>query len=322
MKRVFVVLLALLLPVCGFAASARAAFPEKEIRIIVPYKAGGQSDLTARKLADIIQSKKLLPQPVIVVNIAGGNTTEGIKAALEAKPDGYTLFLHHTAILTMNALGLIKTSWKDFDMVGQCLYMPMMLMVNADSPWKNASDMIAAAKKEPGKFTCAMPGTGGTAHMAALQFFAKTGLMQAVRQVPLDGANEAITAQMGRRVDMRASTSVDTARFIKSGEQRAILLMNTKPLPGQEGVQMETDFGITTPILLRNGLFAPKGLDKAAQKILVDAVKAAVDSPEFQEFGKAQTAMAVFEGPEQWSKSYAQDEKAIKEVAQSMKAKK
>ena len=78
----------------GPALAAPAAYPDREIRLVVPYKTGGQSDLTARKLVEIIRDKKLLPQPVVVVNIPGANTEEGLRAAMRADPDGYTLLLH------------------------------------------------------------------------------------------------------------------------------------------------------------------------------------------------------------------------------------
>ena len=103
------------------ALAAPAAYPDREIRLIVPYKTGGQSDLTARKLAKIIRDKKLLPQPVVVVNIPGANTQEGLRAAMRADPDGYTLLLHHSALVTMKALGRIPMSWHDFEMIGQAL---------------------------------------------------------------------------------------------------------------------------------------------------------------------------------------------------------
>ena len=150
------------------ALAAPAAYPDREIRLIVPYKTGGQSDLTARKLAKIIRDKKLLPQPVVVVNIPGANTQEGLRAAMRADPDGYTLLLHHSALVTMKALGRIPMSWHDFEMIGQALEMSNSLVVNLDSHFKTISEFIEAAKKEPGKYHIAIPGVGGVAHLALL----------------------------------------------------------------------------------------------------------------------------------------------------------
>jgi tripartite-type tricarboxylate transporter receptor subunit TctC len=299
--------------------AAQAGFPEKEIRILIPYKAGGQSDLLARKLADVIQQKKLLPVSVIVVNMPGGNTIDCLNTLKAAKPDGYTLLFHHTALVTMEALGMLPLSWRDFDMVAQAISMPMMLVVNSDSPWKNAQDMIDAVTKEPGKYSCALPGTGGTAHFAALQFFAKTGLLGKVNQQPLSGANEAITSLMGRRADMRASTSLDAARFMKSGEQRCLVVMDNKPLPGFPDVRKSSEFGLNNNILLRNGAFAPKGLPKDVRAVLINAFKAAVESREFKEFAVNQAGTPEFQGPEEWTKTYSRDQETANELAKVLK---
>jgi tripartite-type tricarboxylate transporter receptor subunit TctC len=318
MNRVSAIILTLAVLI-SVPCTAPAAFPEKEIRILIPYKAGGQSDLLARKLADIIQQKKLLPVPVIVVNMPGGNTVDCLNTFKAAKADGYTLLFHHTALVTMEALGMLPLSWRDFDMVGQAISMPMMLVVNSDSPWKTAQDMIDAVKKSPGKYSCALPGAGGTAHFAALQFFAKAGLLGKVNQQPLLGANEAITSLMGRRSDMRASTSLDAARFIKSREQRGIIVMDNKPLPEFPDIPKSSDFGVANSLLLRNGAFAPKGLPKDVRAVLVTAMKAAVETPEFREFATSQAGTPEFQGPEEWAKTYGKDQEAANELAKVLK---
>ena len=207
------------------ALAASAAYPDREIRLIVPYKTGGQSDLTARKLAKIIRDKKLLPQPVVVVNIPGANTQEGLRAAMRADPDGYTLLLHHSAIVTMKALGRISMSWHDFEMIGQALEMSNSLVVNLDSHFKTISEFIEAAKKEPGKYHIAIPGVGGVAHLALLDVLVRTGIQDKVEITPFDGASEAVAALMGGRVDMRTAPNADMARFVIAGEQRVLLVM-------------------------------------------------------------------------------------------------
>ncbi|MDL2209905.1 tripartite tricarboxylate transporter substrate binding protein [Desulfovibrio sp. OttesenSCG-928-O18] len=299
--------------------SASAAFPEREIRILIPYKAGGQSDLSARKLADIVQKEKLLPVPMLVVNMPSGNTADCLNALKAAKPDGYTLVLHHTALLTMETLGILRISWRDFDLVGQVMTMPMFLVVNADSPWKTAQDMIDAVKKEPGKYSCSVPGTGGSSHFAAIQFFMKVGIMDKINQQPLAGATETIVALMGKRCDMRASTGVDGARFMRSGEQRALVSIDSKSPIGFPDVKPASDFGLTDAIVLRNGFFAPKGTPKEVTEALAKAIKAAVEHPEFQEFCKSQTATPEFQNSAEWAKTLTAAQAAIKQVAATLK---
>lgn len=304
-----------LLLVAGYAPESQsAAYPEKEIRLIVPYKAGGQSDLTARKLAEIIQSKKLLPQPVIVVNIPGANTMEGLRNAMRADPDGYTLLLHHSAFVTMKALGQIPMSWRDFDMIGQALEMSNSLVVNKDSPFKNASEFIEAVKLAPGKYRIAIPGLGGVAHLALLDVLGRKGIMDKVEIMPFDGANEAVTALMGKRVDMRTAPNADMARFVKAGEQRPLLVMGDDKLPGIDAPQYASDLGLKNTLVLRNGVFAPRGTPEEVKKTLADAIRKAVESDEFKAFAAQQTAKGRFLDAKDWAKIYAEDEKNVGEV--------
>lgn len=290
---------------------AQAAYPEKEIRLIVPYKAGGQSDLTARKLAEVLQARKLLPQPVIVVNIPGGNTLEGLRNAMRAKPDGYTLLLHHSAFVTMKALGQIPMSLHDFEMVGQALEMSNSLVVNQDSPFKNALEFIAAVKKQPGKHRIAIPGLGGVAHLALLDVLVRTDILDKVQIMPFDGANEAVTALMGRRVEMRTAPNADMARFVKAGEQRALLVMGDDKLPGIDAPQYAADLGLKNTLILRNGVFAPRGTPEEIRNTLAHALQQAVESEEFQAFAAQQTARARFLDAAAWAGVFAEDEKTV-----------
>ncbi len=296
------------------APAALAAYPDKEIRLIVPYKAGGQSDLTARKLAEVIQAKKLLSQPVIVINIPGANTLEGLRNVMRAKPDGYTLLLHHSAFVTMKALGQIPMSWHDFEMVGQALEMSNSLVVNLDSHFRTISEFIEAVKKEPGKYRIAIPGLGGVAHLALLDVLVRTGIQDKVEIMPFDGANEAVTALMGGRVDMRTAPNADMARFVMAGEQRVLLVMGDDKLPGIKAPQYAADLGLKNTLILRNGIFAPRGTSEEVRKILAHALQQAVDSDEFQAFAAQQTAQGRFLDAADWAKAFAEDEKTTSNI--------
>lgn len=303
----------------GLACESFAAYPEKEIRLIVPYKAGGQSDLTARKLAEIIQAKKLLPQPVLVVNIPGANTQEGLRNVLRSKPDGYTLLLHHSAFVTMKELGQISMSFRDFKMVGQALVMGNSLVVNSDSPFKDMSSFVKAVKEKPGQYKVAIPGIGGVAHLAMLDVLNRLQILDKVEIIPFDGANEAITALMSKRCDMRTATNSDMARFVRSGEQRPLMIIGNEALPGIDAPQYAKDLGIETPLVLRNGVFAPKKTADEHLDVFATAMKAAVESPEFQDFAAKQAAAGVFLDSAEWAKAYAADEVTVRALVSALK---
>lgn len=300
----------------GLPAKALAAFPEKEIRLIVPYRAGGQSDLTARKLAEVIQSEKLLPHPVIVVNIPGGNTQEGLRAAKAARPDGYTLLLHHSAFITMKALGQIRMGWSDFDMIGQTLAMSNSLVVNADSPFRKVSEFIAAAEREPGKYKIAIPGLGGVAHLALLDVLVRKGILDKVEIIPFDGANEAVTALMSKRVDMRSAPNADMARFVRSGEQRVLMVVGDGKLVGLDAPEYASDLGMENALILRNGVFAPRDTPEEAKAVIAEAVRRAVESVAFQTFAKQQVAEGTFLNAADWAKAFREDERNVTKLVE------
>lgn len=300
----------------GAPATSLAAFPEKEIRLIVPYRAGGQSDLTARKLAEVMQAHNLLPHPVIVVNIPGGNTQEGLRNVRSARPDGYTLLLHHSAFITMKALGQIGMSWSDFDMVGQTLVMSNSLVVNADSPFTRASEFIAAVEKAPGKYRIAIPGLGGVAHLALLDVLIRKNILDKVEIIPFDGANEAVTALMSKRVDMRTAPNADMARFVRSGEQRVLLVVGDDRLEGIDSPEYAADLGISNALVLRNGVFAPRGTPEAVRAVLAEAIRKAVESKEFQDFARQQVAEGVFLNAADWARTFREDERNVSRLVE------
>ena len=308
---------------CGTTGSGTnqpaSSYPEKEIRLIVPYKAGGQSDLTARKIADIIQKKNLLGKPIVVVNVAGGNTQEGLKDVKDSKPDGYTLLLHHTAFLTMKALGQMSMSYQDFDMIGQAMEMPFVIVARKDAPWSNVKDLLADAQKSPGKYSIGVAGFGGAGHFAELQFLKATNSLANFKLVPYGGGSEAVTSLLGKQVDLMVGNTVDTLRYVKSGDLKALAVLSQDKNEDFPGVMTMKDLGISESLLLRNGLFAPKSTPQAIKDKLVSALKTTVESDEFKQFAKDQGAKASYLDAAAWSKTYQQDDQLVQQLAKSVK---
>jgi len=315
-KRLGLILITGLLCVCPALRPASAAeFPEKEIRLIVPYKAGGQSDLFARKMAELAQTKNLSPKPLLVVDIPGGNTAEGLRTVLNATPDGYTLGVHHTSITTMKSLGQVPMSYKDFDLICQTLDMPFALVVHADAPWNTASEFVEDVRRNPGKYSMAAPGMGGGAHFAGLLFLSGQGILDKVKHVPFDGGAEAATAVMARRVDIRPASFGDAARFVRSGQQKLLVLLYDKKLPGFEETPIASDIGLKDYFVQRQAIFAPKNTPAAVKQKLASMFKAIVETPEFQEFTLQMGSQVHYMDEAEVTEIYSQDEKIINEFA-------
>ena len=200
----------------GFPAQA-AEYPTKEIRIIQPYPSGGFNDVVTRKMAEVIAQDQLLSKDILAVAITGANTRNALQTVLDAAPDGYTLLMHHTALVATKVSGQLPIGYTDFEMLGGLCAGPIAIDVMKDSPWKNVQEMIADVKAHPGKYTMALPGTGGTAHIATLHFLKLAGIpVNAFRYLPLSGGAETMKALLGKKVDIRCATAADSMRPVSA----------------------------------------------------------------------------------------------------------
>jgi tripartite-type tricarboxylate transporter receptor subunit TctC len=166
MKRLSRVLLSLLVAAVPFAAHAADQYPTKPIRLIVPFPPAGGTDIMSRVVATKLS--EVTKWPVVVENHPGAGGNIGVSIAAKAENDGYTIVMGQTSNLAINPTLYTHLPYKpvkDFSPITTVASAPLVLVVASDSPFKNLSDIINAAKKEPGKVTFASPGNGTVAHM-------------------------------------------------------------------------------------------------------------------------------------------------------------
>ena len=181
------------------ALRAQAAYPNRPIRMIVPWPPGQATDLMGRIVAQKVT--ELLGQPIVPENKAGAGGMIGTDAVAKAAPDGYTLLAASTGPITTAPL-VQKTPYdpaKDFAPVAQLGISPYVLAVNPKFPAADAAEFVAALKKDPGKYTYASSGTGAAAHLIALMFLAKAGLE--ATHIPFQGSGPALTSVVAGQVD-------------------------------------------------------------------------------------------------------------------------
>ena len=184
----------------GFPAQA-AEYPTKEIRIIQPYPSGGFNDVVTRKMAEVIAQDQLLSKDILAVAITGANTRNALQTVLDAAPDGYTLLMHHTALVATKVSGQLPIGYTDFEMLGGLCAGPIAIDVMKDSPWKNVQEMIADVKGAS-RASIRLPcrARGGTAHIATLHFLKLAGIpVNAFRYLPLSGGAETMKALLGKK---------------------------------------------------------------------------------------------------------------------------
>jgi tripartite-type tricarboxylate transporter receptor subunit TctC len=261
--------------------SAAHAFPDKPIRIVVPFSPGGGADLIARTLAS--ELAKELGQPLIVDNKPGAGTVIGSDLVAKGAPDGYTLLLSSIAHSVNPALAdkLPYSTEKDFVPVAMLVRSPNVLVVRADSPFKSVRDLIDAARAKPGGLTYASPGNGTSSHLAGALFedLAKVRL----RHVAYKGSAPALTDLLGGQTDILFGTSGSVGPFVDSGKMRALAVTSAGRSSAYPNVPTMIEAGVPGYVTEGwYGLHAPAGTPVAVIEKLNAAARKATNTQAFK----------------------------------------
>lgn len=266
-------LLLLLALYCGLAQSQ--PYPNRAVRIVVAYPAGGSVDIVARLVAEKLRDA--LGQPVIVENRAGASGNLGTDYVAKATPDGYTLLMGSSAALASNVHVYAKLPFdpiRDFGPIIIIANQPNVLVVHPSVPAKNVGELIALAKAQPGKLNYASSGLGTSNHMAAELFIMKTGVK--IVQVPYKGGAPAVNDLLGGQVEMMFETAPTVIQHIKSGKLRGLAVTTTQRSEMLPDVPTMDEAGVTG-FDFRGwiGLVAPVGTPtEIVQKLNAEVQKA------------------------------------------------
>jgi tripartite-type tricarboxylate transporter receptor subunit TctC len=277
MKRALAVAVCILLPTMAAAQD----YPTKPINIIVPAAAGGPTDTLTRVLAQ--QMSEALKQQMIVENVGGAGGTIGINRAAKARPDGYTLLLYHVGMATSPALyrKLQYDTLNDFDYIGQVADVPMMLIAKKATPSANFAEFLAYAKANKDKLTYANAGLGSASYLCGILFM--SAIETNFTMVPYKGTGPAMNDLVGGQVDFMCDQTTNTVPQIKSGNVKAYGVTTAGRLASMPDMPTLNEQGLKGfELVVWNGVFAPKGIPKAAQEKLVAALQTAVQAPAFR----------------------------------------
>jgi len=257
------------------AASAAAPWPDRPIRVIVPWAPGGSTDIVGRILA--AEMPKQLKQQIIIDNRAGGGAIVGMQLAAAAPPDGYTFMLTSTAYghLIQKANVDLVASYEPVAMIGLA---DSALVVHPALPVNTVKELIALAKKKPGQLLYSSSGIGGFPHMNTELFKLKTGVD--LVHVPFKGGGPAIADTVAGNTQIQLGSLPTEMGFISAGKLKVIAVGGKKPNPALPGVPMikETVPGYETYIWY--GFFAPKGTPASVISRMHAAVNAATLNPD------------------------------------------
>jgi tripartite-type tricarboxylate transporter receptor subunit TctC len=296
-----------LLLAAAIAASPSAhaqTYPVKPVTMIIPFPAGGRTDVIGRIFAQSLQDA--LGKPIPVINKPGASSVLGSNEVSEAIPDGYTIGFFSTAAVTAQYTVPTPLSLKSFELVAIVNADPAALAVAESAPWKSLRDLVADAKNKPGALRLGMiPG-------ASSQIFA-AGFMRAAGvdliSVPFKGDTDGAIALAGRNIDVHFAVPVSYKSLVESRKVRILAVASDAPSPIYGSLPTFKDSGIDLTIGAFHGIFVPVGTPSAVRQKLADALKIAVEQPELRKrMDDAGAAIVFLQGDEAKSYLAKQDE--------------
>ena len=261
------------------ALHAHAAFPDRAITIVVPFSAGGGTDLTARLLARSME--KHGGQPVVVVNRAGAGGEIGMASVATATADGYTLSVINTPnTLTIPIERAAKFKLESFDLLANVVDDPATLSVNTSGNIRTVQDLVVAAKKTPDTLTYGTAGIGSAGHISMLMLEKAAGIK--LRHVPFKGTAEVANALLGGHIDVATANLGEALTFAKGKEWRILGQMAQRRSSMARDLPTFAEAGFPLESGSLRGLGAPRGLPADTSKALLALIDKAINDSEFQ----------------------------------------
>jgi len=289
---------------CG-SALAQGDYPNKPVRLVVSFAAGGISDVLARALA--IPLSKQLGQQVLVENKPGAGTTIAGDFIAKSPADGYTIWLQDITTHAINVALYSKLpydSLKDFTYVAMVASTPLMLVVHPSTPASNVRELMALLKANPGKYSYGSSGNGTIVHLASEMLKSAAGVD--VLHVPYKGSNPATAAILGGEVTFVFSTMPPAISNAKAGKLRALAVTTASRVAPAPEIPTMIEAGLPGfEIVLYSGIMAPKGLERALVHRLNAEFAKVVQAPEIRNVYEKIGADPIVMSPEAFEKATA-----------------
>jgi tripartite-type tricarboxylate transporter receptor subunit TctC len=258
-------------------ATLAQTYPTKPVELVVPYPAGGGTDVLARAFA--LAAVKHLPQPLVVVNKPGAAGAIGWADVLNGKEPGYKIAVLATDLMTQPNMGLTKITYEDFTPIARLNYDPAAITVRADAPWKTVEEFVEAAKK--GDFRIGNGGNGSTWHLAAAAIEDKTGAK--FNHIPFAGANPAALSLLGGHIEAITVSAAEVSPHVAGGKLRILAVMSDTRAKGFENIPTLKEKGMDIQIGTWRGLGVPKNTPADVVAVLRTATAKTMQEPSIRE---------------------------------------
>jgi tripartite-type tricarboxylate transporter receptor subunit TctC len=307
--------LGLCLALCG-GGWAATTFPDRPITLIAPNPPGGNTDIQGRALAEA--AKKFLPVPITIVNRPGGGGAVGISEVIQARPNGYTL-----AIGALSQCILVPLTSKvpyrgpaDFQPVIKLANTPLVLAVQAKSPWQTVKELLGHAKANPGKIRVGTAGIGTLHHLHLESLKANAGVD--MTHVPFAGGAESTTALLGGHIEAVILPPSVVVGHVRAGKVRMMGVFDEKRHPVAPDVPTfrETGYDITQGMYAL--ILAPKKTPEPVVATLHDALKKAIETDFFRKFAEEHGYLISYMGPGDLAKELERDSAVLGEMVKKL----
>ncbi|MDN3682874.1 tripartite tricarboxylate transporter substrate binding protein [Vibrio tapetis subsp. quintayensis] len=259
------------------SASGAADYPSKNIRLVVPFGAGGGTDAVGRTIAN--STKDILGKNIAVMNRTGGAGAVGMSFGAQQKADGYTLTVVTREIASLPQMGLMRHDADDFKLIRMVNLDPAVVLVPADSPYNTINDLIAEAKKAPGKVKFASTAKPNFYLMALEK---DQGIK--LNAIPYNGSSEAIPALLGHHTDVTMVTPGEAISQLRSGQLKSLGVMSNERIAYIPDVPTLKEQGVDVVTGTWRGIGAPKNTPQEVIDVLGKAFDQAMASEEFKSF--------------------------------------
>lgn len=284
-----------------YASAAHAEYPDQRINVIVPFVAGGATDIIARTIAADLASR--FGQPVTIENRAGGGTAVGTEAVVRSPPDGYTV-LFNSGAMTIDAGFKKNLSYdvrKDLLPVTKAAWGPYAVLVFKEIPVKTLAELVGYAKENPSALNMGSAGVGTMGHLASAYLTAKTDIK--LTHVPFRGSAPALTAVMGGHVQVLLDPPFTAMPAIESGSTRALAVTGAKRSPLLPNVPTVAELGFPGFAAGHwGGFFVPAGTPPAVIKKLNAGIVASLQDPKVREVLRGQGLEIIGNSPDEFRK--------------------
>jgi tripartite-type tricarboxylate transporter receptor subunit TctC len=264
------------------ASGVSAAYPERPIRMIVPWAAGGDTDNIFRPFGQVFQ--KHLGQTVVIANVGGASGTRGAKEAKDAPPDGYTLYAVHDYIHSTYWAGVADVQYTDFEPICLISSTPSVLTASPKTPWQNWQELLADAKKRPGQITVGAT-LASTSHFFPALIEKASGVK--FKYVSYEGLAPRMNAILGGHIDLTDSNLTQKGK-VEAGQLKFLGIATEKRHPEMPSVPTLKELGVNVVYDVNRGIMAPKGTPGEVISKLGSACAAATKEPEFAQAMKLQ----------------------------------